>query len=182
MATIFTHALVPIAIAAGAKENSFSRRLLLVAVLAALLPDADVIAFKLGISYADPFGHRGFTHSLVFAIFTGLLAAAFAKHLHATKVATFWLVSVSSASHAALDAMTNGGLGVALLWPLSIERYFWPWQPVDVSPIGLNFFASSYGLKVLLSEFIWIVLPLAGCVLAARRLRKKPIRRKPDGH
>lgn len=173
MATIFTHALVPIAIAAGMTNNSFSKHLLWIAVLATLLPDADVIAFKLGISYSDPFGHRGFTHSLLFAVFAGLLVAAFASHLNTTKVSSFWLVFVSTASHPALDAMTNGGLGVALFWPLTNSRYFLPWQPIDVSPIGLNFFASKYGLQVLFSELVWIILPLAGSVLLARWLQKK---------
>ena len=45
----------------------------------ALLPDADVIGLPLGIRYQAPFGHRGATHSLVFA-----LAARIAKWLGVT--------------------------------------------------------------------------------------------------
>ena len=33
-----------------------------------LLPDADVLGFPLGVHYEDPWGHRGATHSLVFAL------------------------------------------------------------------------------------------------------------------
>src|SRR5688572_8469157 len=38
-----------------------------------LLPDADVIGLALGVEYGDPWGHRGATHSLAFAL---TLAAA----------------------------------------------------------------------------------------------------------
>jgi membrane-bound metal-dependent hydrolase YbcI (DUF457 family) len=33
----------------------------------AVVPDMDVIAFSLVIQHAHPFGHRGFSHSLIFA-------------------------------------------------------------------------------------------------------------------
>jgi inner membrane protein len=33
-----------------------------------LLPDADVVGFSLGLEYGDPWGHRGATHSLAFAL------------------------------------------------------------------------------------------------------------------
>lgn len=48
-----------------------SSRMLLFGVLCAVLPDADVIGFRFGISYADAFGHRGFSHSLAFALLMG---------------------------------------------------------------------------------------------------------------
>ncbi len=32
-----------------------------------MLPDADVLSFNFGVAYGNVFGHRGFTHSLVFA-------------------------------------------------------------------------------------------------------------------
>ena len=40
-----------------------------------MIPDIDVIGFRFGIHYGDFWGHRGFTHSLVFA---ALLAGAVA--------------------------------------------------------------------------------------------------------
>src|SRR6266545_4831547 len=36
-----------------------------------LLPDADVIGFPFGVHYADPWGHRGATHSFAFALGVG---------------------------------------------------------------------------------------------------------------
>jgi inner membrane protein len=61
-------------------------------------------------------------------------------------------------SHPLLDMLTNGGLGVALLAPFSNERFFFPWRPVQVSPIGAGFF-SERGVAVILSELVWIWIP-----------------------
>ena len=38
----------------------------------------------------------------------------------------------------AIQANRNSGLGVALLWPWSHERFFAPWRPIAVSPIGVG--------------------------------------------
>jgi inner membrane protein len=70
------------------------------------------------------------------------------------------------ASHGLLDALTNGGLGPALLWPFSAERYFAPITPIRVSPIGTNFFGPR-ALPVLLSEMKWVWLPTAGLAMIA---------------
>jgi inner membrane protein len=62
-------------------------------------------------------------------------------------------------SHGILDAMTNGGLGVAFFSPFSNARYFFPFQPIEVSPIGVGRFFSESGLLVLRSEAKWLWLP-----------------------
>jgi inner membrane protein len=72
----------------------------------------------------------------------------------------FGFLFLSALSHPLLDMLTNGGLGVALFAPFSKERFFFPWRPVEVSPIGFNFF-SEWGARVLLSEFRWVWLPAA---------------------
>jgi hypothetical protein len=77
--------------------------------------------------------------------------------------------------HALLDALTNGGLGVALLSPLSNARFFFLFRPILVSPIGTGFF-SEYGVKVLGSEILWIWMPaffIAAGTILWRRLMKK---------
>jgi len=66
-------------------------------------------------------------------------------------------------SHPLLDALTNGGHGVALFWPFSKERIFFPWQPIEVSPIGLRSFISEKGMEVIQSEILTIWAP---CFLA----------------
>jgi hypothetical protein len=58
-----------------------ARRWMVALALLSLVPDLDVIGFWLGIEYEDPFGHRGATHSIAFAVIAGLIGAALAKPL-----------------------------------------------------------------------------------------------------
>ena len=58
-----------------------------------------------------------------------------------------------------LDSMRNGGLGVAFFAPFENSRYFLPWRPIEVSPIGVRAFFTPRGLTVLQSEFLWIWIP-----------------------
>jgi inner membrane protein len=124
-----------------------------------LLADIDVLAFRLGIPYSAPFGHRGATHSLAFALFAGCAAAALGWRAGLRPLWRLLLVtSLVAVSHPLLDAMTDGGLGVALLWPFSNARFFAPWRPIPVAPIGSGML-SSRGLHVFAVEAVWS-LPL----------------------
>lgn len=141
-----------------------------------MLPDLDVIGFKYGIAYHSEFGHRGFTHSISFSVFIGVIGLFFSSYLKSSKIMIFSLLTFSTLSHAILDAMTNGGLGVAFFWPLSETRYFMPWQPIQVSPIGIKNFISERGLRVLQSEFFWVWIPaiiFSGSLLITRLSLKK---------
>ena len=170
MPTVITHAIVPLAAGIVLGGRRIDRRLVLAGMAAAMLPDADVIAFGLDIAYADTFGHRGASHSLSFAAILGALAALFHRHLRAgPALAAAWMFACT-ASHPLLDALTDGGLGVALAWPWSDARWFAPWRPIEVSPIGAGFF-SRRGLEVLLSEARWIWLPAAALTLPVATLR-----------
>jgi inner membrane protein len=118
-----------------------------------LLPDADVLAFTLGIPYRAPFGHRGAFHSLSIAVALGVLAALAVGGLWRSRLRMGVTAVVVTVSHDLLDAMTNGGLGIALFWPFSNARVFLPWRPIPVAPIGIRFI-SSRGLSVLLTELL----------------------------
>jgi inner membrane protein len=157
MATIFSHVLIPITLRVGFGRERISNRLLALGCLGAILPDGDVIAFKLGIAYEDAFGHRGASHSISFALLMGVLAMLFSKQLHASKISAFLVMFISTLSHACLDAMTSGGHGVALLWPYDDTRYFFPWRPIKVSPIGSAFFTER-GMQTVISEAKTILL------------------------
>lgn len=163
---------MPLAIGAALGSKLVSPRLLLAGVLASCIADADVIAFSFGIPYASEFGHRGFTHSLGFALCLGAGAAGAADYLRSGRRAAFGFVSLSAVSHPLLDAITNGGLGVAIAWPLSDARWFAPWQPLEVSPIGLRGFLSGRGIEVVLSEIVWVWLPLLVIAVSVRSLRR----------
>lgn len=127
-----------------------------------VLPDLDVIGFRYGVRYGDFWGHRGFTHSLLFA---AILAGAvvllwFQKAMPGASRVYLWsYFFLATASHGVLDAMTDGGLGVAFFAPFNDRRYFLPWTPIRVSPIGVERFFSRPGLTVLESEFLWIWIP-----------------------
>jgi membrane-bound metal-dependent hydrolase YbcI (DUF457 family) len=143
-------------------------RLLLLAAFFSIVPDFDVLSLRLGIPYADIFGHRGLTHSLFFAVLAGCLGAGLAPLLHCRRALAALLLFTAVACHIALDAATSGGQGVAAFWPLSSERFFLPWRPIRVSPISLHAFFSTRGVAVLLSELRWIWLPALGLVLFLR--------------
>jgi inner membrane protein len=128
MPTVFAHALVPLAVGLGLGRRRIPPRLLVAGALAAMLPDADVVVFKLGIAYADALGHRGASHSFVFALTLGAGAALCHRLLRAKAWTAFLFVGVAVLSHPLLDMLTNGGLGVALLWPWSEQRFFAPWR------------------------------------------------------
>jgi inner membrane protein len=170
MPTIFTHAVVPLLPGAAAGKSRISRRLLLAGTIAAMLPDADVLSFRLGIPYADAFGHRGAMHSLVFGILVATLAALLHRGLRTTATRAFAFVGVAAMSHPLLDMCTDGGLGIALLWPLSGHRYFFPWRPIEVSPIGTRFF-SAQAWPVIASELLWVWLPATLLALIVWRWR-----------
>jgi inner membrane protein len=105
------------------------------------LPDADVIGFAMGVWYGDAWGHRGATHSFVFAVVVGAIAGATAPFFRRPAMRSFVLATLVLASHPLLDTLTDGGLGCALFWPFDLTRYFAPWTPIPVSPIGLRFFS-----------------------------------------
>lgn len=121
-----------------------------------MLPDADVVSFRIGIPYAHTFGHRGATHSLAFALSLGAVASAAAMaqgqgRWAAARVGA--LVGAVVASHPVLDAMTTGGLGVALWWPMSADRVFFGWRPIPVAPLGADM-VSRRGAAVLAAELL----------------------------
>jgi inner membrane protein len=158
MPTIFTHAAVPVLLGAAAGRQRISRRLLWAGGIAAMLPDADTLGFRFHIAYANAFGHRGAMHSATFALLSATLAALMHRRLHATRVCTFVFIGLACLSHPLLDMLTDGGLGVALVWPFSSKRYVFPWHPIRVSPIGARFF-STRGWPVIESELLWVWLP-----------------------
>ena len=137
-------------------------RVAVAGAIVTILPDLDVAAFAMGIPYEHPLGHRGFTHSIVFAIIVAALVTWILRvpeHRRATLVFLF----LCAISHPVLDAMTDGGLGVAFFAPFHNQRYFFPWTPIRVSPIGARFF-SARGLETLRSELAYVWAP---CIIAA---------------
>ncbi len=179
MPTILTHPAVPLALSLAAGRKVVSTRLLLAGIAVSALPDVDVVAFRLGIPYAAEFGHRGFSHSLLFALIVAMVGAALFRLLVSTPGRAFGFLFAAVASHGILDAFTNGGLGIAFLWPFSAERFFAPLQVIEVSPIGLSRFLSDRGVAVMWSEFLWVWLPLMSAAAAFAISRRYADARRP---
>ena len=160
MCTVITHPAVPIALSALLPQEAASSSLLIAAALCSVIPDLDVVGFEFGIKYSDMLGHRGFTHSIFFAaLLAALITFAFFQKNPGSPLTIFLVLFLSTLSHPLLDALTNGGLGVGLFAPFSNERYFFPYRPIEVSPIGVGAFFSHRGFKVILSELKWVWLP-----------------------
>ena len=176
MASVFGHALAAIAIGVSYPKRMTNRKFWILAVICAVLPDADVVSFKFGIPYEDFWGHRGFTHSLLFALITGILVTSifFSKNHSVISMigyATFF--TLCTVSHCLLDAMTSGGLGVAFFSPWDNARHFLPWRPIEVSPIGIASFFSEWGKTVIISELLWIGVPCSVYMVVIRIIKKR---------
>ena len=133
--------------------------LLALALFCCVLPDIDAVGLWFGVPYAHPFGHRGFTHSLPFSFVLAGAGSLFASQLGAQPWIAFGVLLISAASHGLLDALTNGGLGVALFSPFSHRRWFLPWRVIEVSPLSPLELLSWRGLHVLRSELRWVWMP-----------------------
>jgi inner membrane protein len=177
MPTVFSHPVVPLAIGLGLGTDAIPKRLLVAGVLGSILPDLDVLSFYFGVPYGDEFGHRGFSHSFMFAALLALLGACTSRFLQTSFAKSFLFLFVTTGSHGMLDALTSGGLGIAFFWPWSANRYFAPFRPIKVSPIGLSLFFSHRGIVVLLSELLWIWMPCAFAGLALAAYRRRSARR-----
>lgn len=175
MASAFGHALIAITLGSSIKKKLRSWKFWLIGIVCTILPDADVISFPLGIPYESFWGHRGFSHSLLFALLIGILVTILFFKTNFKRYTTYLYIiyfSICTASHALLDSMTSGGLGVAFFSPWDNTRYFLPWRPIRVSPIGIEKFIGERARIVLESETIWIGIPCIAFILITWGIRK----------
>ena len=134
--------------------------------MVAVFPDFDVLGFRFDIPYEHPLGHRGFSHSLLFAALLAAVVACF--EFKSRSLRLFSILLVAAASHGILDAFTDGGLGIGFLIPFSNERFFAPVRPIPVSPIGIDH--SVVGILEVEVIYVWLpMLALSGALLFARR-------------
>ncbi len=138
--------------------------------LLALLPDVDFFGLLIGIAYGTTWGHRGATHSFAFAVGMGAVLGMLAPAFGARALRTAVVASLVIASHPILDTLTNGGRGCALLWPVDNTRYFSPWNPLPVAPLGLDLL-SPYGLGVMAFELV-VFSPLWLYAIWPRRAKR----------
>jgi len=173
--TIITHSVIAATSGLGFSSGKESLKFWILSIACSSLPDVDVIGYRyLYIPTYEFFGHRGFFHSPFFAALLSIFIVCIFYRKEGFFSKTWWkyllYFFVLTASHGLLDAFTNGGNGIALLSPITNERYFFPWTPIEVSPLGIRAFLSQRGLTVLKSELLWIWAP---CLLFVIFLKVK---------
>jgi len=175
MASIISHAAAGTALSIAFAPDSTPRRYWLVAIATAVLPDVDSLLYYFRISHYPMLGHRGFFHSPFFGLIIGfLLMLLFFRDeaLFSGRWFRYFLVFfLAWASHGFLDALTSGGRGVAFFSPFSSKRYFFPWTPIQVSPMRIKSFFTPRGWSVFKNELVWIWLPGLMLVSLSRMIR-----------
>jgi inner membrane protein len=178
--SVVSHSVVAVAAGMTFAPKDVLKRFWSLSLICSVIPDADVIAFSFGIPYQHFFGHRGFFHSAFFGLLLSVffVLVFFRDTGMFSKQWFFYLIFffLLSASHGILDAFTDGGLGIALLSPFDQTRYFFPWRPIVVSPIGVIPFFSRWGLAVIKSEVLWVWLPCFLMVIASAFIRIMAVR------
>jgi len=149
---------------------------------AAILPDFDAVGYVIGFRqhFHGVFGHRGITHSLLFAAAAATAAGFLIRRAQPAANETWRIVLAvfaAGVSHGVLDALTNGGSGVAFFAPFDNARYFFPLRPIRVSPLRASALFTTRGITVMRSEVLWVWLPAAAAALSLLRSRT---RRKPE--
>lgn len=141
-------------------------------MLLANLPDFD---FALVWLTGDLLWHRTFSHSILFALFTGALACWFYdKKFSWSRCLVLSLVVFS---HTLLDFFTSNSVivkGVMIFWPLSQDRF-----TADIILYPLHNWRVYKGLDLLLKMSVMagvellIYLPIFGLVMLLRYFAKK---------
>ena len=167
MASIFGHLIASYTITEVGKANS--KLLIGLALVSSFLPDGDILFHNMGVPYSSPFGHRGFTHSIFFAIAWSAVLILFFKSLR--NWSSYLILFFATVSHGILDAMTTGGKGIGFFIPFMDDRYFLPWRFIKVSPMSASKFFSEWGLKVIGSEFKYIFLPCLVILILVKAFR-----------
>jgi len=170
MATVYTHAIVGLGLARLSTKRTMPWQFWTVTGLLPIVPDLDV--FLTG-SYGTALGHRGITHSLLFAsVLGGLTAAATFRRFHLAWWRLALLFFIILSSHGLLDAMTKGGENVPFFWPFGGR--FGNWGPLSVSDIAFDLQDPRYS-RAIRRELLWVWLPMSLAVgLSMVFDRRKP--------
>ena len=130
----------------------------------AILPDADLLFdWTFGTTF-----HRGFMHSLLFALLVGLAVYAAAGSLKKTKPASYGLaIGLGIVTHIALD-MTLGRPGIMIFWPYDMGFWFF-----GIAPYPPHTFFSENLARLLKSAILDMALGTAwlGYFWLRRRIR-----------
>jgi inner membrane protein len=140
---------------------------LIVGAFLSVIPDLDTLGSS---PYNSVWSHRGFSHSLAFALVVGFATAGMTGWYFQLG---FWrlaaLFSIIVASHPLLDVLTTAGNGIALWWPVSDTRVH-PLGPIPVSDIGFDW-PDPTRSRAVRAELLEVWLPLGILVMAVMMWR-----------
>ena len=162
------HGLLGASLVAAILPRERQRRYALPLAAGALLANAADLDFGLVFALHSRGWHRGFTHSLAFALAVGLAFFVTLGRARARRAAAYGL---AYASHAVLDfATTKSGGGLELLWPFTSERLALGWRglseiPSRVPPAGI--------VRYLVVEFLIFAPPFLALLLWRKRAGKE---------
>lgn len=150
------HLMVGSAVGAGyAQDTDAPRRRLAICgfALLGLLPDLDLLGGVFGVSPDGPLGHRGLTHSLVFAAAVALLIAliAWGRKARPGPIALWTFLAVGS--HGIVDMLSSQGHGPMLFWPFTTETWLFAWRPVPGVATASEYF-SLHAIPTFLTEAV----------------------------
>jgi inner membrane protein len=161
------HGLMGASIVAAIYPQRRARRLFIALLVGAFVANAADLDFLLVFALHSKAWHRGFSHSIIFALLVCLLFALSVGKRYVKEALAYGL---AFASHGVLDYLTTKeGGGVELLWPFSTERLVPGWWGLSELPSRLPLTGI---LKALVLEFV-IFTPLLLVVLLLRKIAAK---------
>jgi inner membrane protein len=158
--TQIAHGLIGASFAAALHPQPTRRVYAVPLLVGALLSTAPDLDFLLVIALHSKSWHRGFTHSIVFALFVSLFLTLVPGKRRFWETLAYGL---AFGSHGILDYLTSKeGTGVELLWPFSSERLMLGWwglseNPSRLPPSGL-FKAVALELVLFTPLFVGVLL------------------------
>jgi inner membrane protein len=151
-----------------------SSRRALPLLFGALLANAADLDFVLVFALGSRAWHRGFTHSLVFALAVTLTLAL---SLGARRLREAAAYGLAFASHGVLDFLTSkDGGGVELLWPFAGERLRLGWWGLSEVPSRLP---AAGVLRALAIEIALFAPPLLAVILLRKAAAKRACQSSP---
>ena len=157
------HSLVGASLVAAVLPRAGRPRYWLWLAAGAVLANSADLDFLLSFAFHSRGWHRGFTHSLAFALVVFLCLLIALGRARARKAAAYGL---AYASHVLLDfATTKESGGLELLWPFSLDRLGLRWWGLSELPSRLP---PAEILKSLSLEFVLFAPPLLFLILLRR--------------
>ena len=129
-----------VAVAAGSvvAPRPLLRPFLIIGAVCAVIPDIDAVGRVLSLVEVDALGpHRGFTHSVTFAVLLGVVmvsATSGDRRWRGSRVRLWAFVTLATGLHGVLDLFTSIGATtspVQFFSPFSTRGYALAWHPIN---------------------------------------------------